>query len=167
KATTLTMTGYHAGAVAISLLAVAYSHNWHLLFAAGGLAGLLMVPLLWWKLPESEAFRVAQEAKRNPAAASATVTEAIDPAGHVDAKAKSGMAGLFEGRLALVTIGVWASSFIGQAAGIRAQHLAAEDHGRRRLRGLGLPRHALRDEHRSRRRSRPGRQVGRSARNEE
>src|SRR5699024_3087283 len=47
KATTLTMTGYHAGAVAISLLAVAYSHNWHLLFAAGGLAGLLMVPLLW------------------------------------------------------------------------------------------------------------------------
>src|SRR5699024_164183 len=86
KATTLTMTGYHAGAVAISLLAVAYSHNWHLLFAAGGLAGLLMVPLLWWKLPESEAFRVAQEAKRNPAAASATVTEAIDPAGHVDAK---------------------------------------------------------------------------------
>src|SRR5699024_2395092 len=113
KATTLTMTGYHAGAVAISLLAVAYSHNWHLLFAAGGLAGLLMVPLLWWKLPESEAFRVAQEAKRNPAAASATVTEAIDPAGHVDAKAKSGMAGLFEGRLALVTIGVWASSFMG------------------------------------------------------
>src|SRR5699024_4397863 len=42
KATTLTMTGYHAGAVAISLLAVAYSHNWHLLFIAGGLAGLLM-----------------------------------------------------------------------------------------------------------------------------
>src|SRR5699024_2713159 len=113
KATTLTMTGYHAGAVGISLLAVAYSHNWHLLFAAGGLAGLLMVPLLWWKLPESEAFRVAQEAKRKPAAASATVTEAIDPAGHVDAKAKSGMAGLIEGRLALVTIGVWASSFMG------------------------------------------------------
>ena len=113
KATTLTMTGYHAGAVGISLLAVAYSHNWHLLFAAGGLAGLLMVPLLWWKLPESEAFRIAQEAKRNPAAASATVTEAIDPAGHVDAKAKSGMAGLFEGRLALVTLGVWASSFMG------------------------------------------------------
>ncbi|GAA3839466.1 hypothetical protein KACC15558_21970 [Brevibacterium ammoniilyticum] len=47
KATTLTMTGYHAGAVAISLLAVFYSENWHLLFAAGGIAGLLMVPLLW------------------------------------------------------------------------------------------------------------------------
>ncbi|WP_420096096.1 MFS transporter, partial [Brevibacterium sediminis] len=69
KATTLTMTGYHAGAVAISLLAVAYSHNWHLLFLAGGIAGLVMVPLLIWKLPESEVFLIAQELKRNPAAA--------------------------------------------------------------------------------------------------
>ncbi|WP_209325630.1 MFS transporter [Brevibacterium renqingii] len=103
KATTLTMTGYHAGAVGISLLAVAYSHNWHLLFVAGGVAGLVMVPLLWWKLPESEAFLAAQEAKRNPAAASATVESTV----------KTGMAGLFEGKLALVTIGVWASSFMG------------------------------------------------------
>ncbi|RAF65961.1 MFS transporter, partial [Burkholderia multivorans] len=62
KATTLTMTGYHAGAVAISLLAVFYSHNWHLLFIAGGLAGLLLVPLLWWKLPESNEFLAAKAA---------------------------------------------------------------------------------------------------------
>lgn len=115
KATTLTMTGYHAGAVAISLLAVAYSHNWHLLFIAGGVAGLVMVPLLLWKLPESQAFLAAQEAKRNPAAASALArdAEAVDPAGTVDATAKTGMAGLFEGKLALVTIGVWAASFMG------------------------------------------------------
>ncbi|SDT09825.1 Sugar phosphate permease [Brevibacterium siliguriense] len=115
KATTLTMTGYHAGAVAISLLAVAYSHNWHLLFLAGGLAGLVMVPLLIWKLPESQAFLATQEAKRNPAAASAQSleTEANDPTGTVDATAKTGMAGLFEGKLALVTIGVWAASFMG------------------------------------------------------
>jgi AAHS family benzoate transporter-like MFS transporter len=115
KATTLTMTGYHAGAVAISLLAVAYSHNWHLLFLAGGIGGLCMVPLLWWKLPESQAFLAAQAAKRNPQAASAMVREAeeIDPAGTVDANAKTGMAGLFEGKLALVTIGVWVASFMG------------------------------------------------------
>src|SRR5699024_1870334 len=72
-----------------------------------------MVPLLWWQLPESEAFRIAQEAKRNPAPAPATVTDALDPAGPVEARANTGMAGLFEGRLALVTIGVWASSFMG------------------------------------------------------
>src|SRR5699024_4697270 len=97
----------------ISLLAVAYSHNWHLLFIAGGLAGLLMVPLLWWKLPESEAFLVAREAKRNPAAASATVRDDADPSGRVDAQARTGMAGLFEGSLALVPIGVGALSFRG------------------------------------------------------
>lgn len=103
KATTLTMTGYHAGAVAISLLAVFYSHNWHLLFIAGGLAGLLMTPLLIWKLPESQAFLDAQLAKRNPQAASA----------EVDTTVKTGMAGLFAGKLALVTIGVWVASFMG------------------------------------------------------
>ncbi|AOP52506.1 MFS transporter [Brevibacterium aurantiacum] len=93
KATTLTMTGYHAGAVAISLLAVFYSHNWHLLFIAGGVAGLVLVPLLWWKLPESQEFVEAQ--------------------GSTTAAPKTGMAGLFVGRFKLVTIGVWAASFMG------------------------------------------------------
>ena len=96
KATTLTMTGYHAGAVAISLLAVFYSHNWHLLFIAGGVAGLVMVPLLWWKLPESTAFLAARSEQS---------TETAAP--------KTGMRGLFTGRFALVTIGVWAASFMG------------------------------------------------------
>ncbi|MGO1360700.1 MAG: MFS transporter [Brevibacterium aurantiacum] len=93
KATTLTMTGYHAGAVAISLLAVFYSHNWHLLFIAGGVAGLVLVPLLWWKLPESQQFVEAQSS--------------------TTAAPKTGMAGLFVGRFKLVTIGVWAASFMG------------------------------------------------------
>lgn len=93
KATTLTMTGYHAGAVAISLLAVFYSHNWHLLFIAGGVAGLVLVPLLWWKLPESQEFVEAQSS--------------------TTAAPKTGMSGLFVGRFKLVTIGVWAASFMG------------------------------------------------------
>ena len=103
KATTLTMTGYHAGAVAISLLAVFYSHNWQLLFAAGGIAGLLMVPLLWWKLPESQVFLDARVAKSRPAEAADTAVLAP----------KTGLAGLFVGRFKLVTIGVWAASFMG------------------------------------------------------
>ncbi|MBM6591324.1 aromatic acid/H+ symport family MFS transporter [Brevibacterium sp. RIT 803] len=100
KATTLTMTGYHAGAVAISLLAVFYSHNWHLLFIAGGVAGLVLVPLLWWKLPESQEFVEAQAAKQAPAQSTGVAP-------------KTGMAGLFVGRFKLVTIGVWAASFMG------------------------------------------------------
>ncbi|MCD1287384.1 MULTISPECIES: aromatic acid/H+ symport family MFS transporter [unclassified Brevibacterium] len=117
KATTLTMTGYHAGAVAISLLAVFYSHNWHLLFAAGGIAGLLMVPLLWWKLPESQAFLDAQAAKAAgqaeigaPANAEAGAVDAVT---NTEVAEKTGLAGLFVGRFALVTIGVWAASFMG------------------------------------------------------
>ncbi|GAA1869955.1 MFS transporter [Brevibacterium marinum] len=107
KATTLTMTGYHAGAVAISLLAVFYSHNWHLLFIAGGVAGLVLVPLLWWKLPESQEFVDAQAAKARPSAEAGVWGDAVAVA------PKTGMAGLFVGRFKLVTIGVWAASFMG------------------------------------------------------
>ena len=110
KATTLTMTGYHAGAVAISLLAVFYSHNWHLLFAAGGIAGLLMVPLLWWKLPESQVFLDAQTAKTRSASTDASAGASVEAAAVAP---KTGMAGLFVGRFKLVTIGVWAASFMG------------------------------------------------------
>lgn len=132
KPVTLTMTGYHAGAVAISLLAVFQSHNWHLLFAAGGIAGLLMVPLLWWKLPESEGFLAARAAAVGQSAAtgqsaagdgtgrdsgSGTGASATGGSGAGStggaAVAKTGLAGLFVGKFALVTIGVWAASFMG------------------------------------------------------
>nr|WP_309131859.1 aromatic acid/H+ symport family MFS transporter [Brevibacterium sp.] len=109
KATTLTMTGYHAGAVAISLLAVFFSHNWHLLFIAGGVAGLLMLPLLWWKLPESQGFLDAQAAK-TAVGSSASVGSAATPD---PVAVKTGLGGLFAGRYALVTIGVWVTSFMG------------------------------------------------------
>ncbi len=123
KATTLTMTGYHAGAVAISLLAVFHSHNWHLLFIAGGVAGLLMLPLLWWKLPESQGFLDAQAAKaagttsaRVAESASARITgeeQAADGVATDTAVEKTGLAGLFAGRYKFVTIGVWVASFMG------------------------------------------------------
>lgn len=51
--TTRTMTGYHVGAVATALLAIAIVPNWRLMFVIGGLAGFALLPLLWAKLPES------------------------------------------------------------------------------------------------------------------
>ncbi|WP_336630523.1 MULTISPECIES: MFS transporter [unclassified Microbacterium] len=51
--TTRTMTGYHVGAVATALLAIAIVPNWRLMFVVGGLAGFALLPLLWAKLPES------------------------------------------------------------------------------------------------------------------
>ncbi|MBW4718462.1 MFS transporter [Saccharothrix obliqua] len=68
SASTLTMTGYHVGAVLMTLLALAAAENWHLLFYGGGIAGLLAVPLMWWRLPESGAFlAAARESEPMPA----------------------------------------------------------------------------------------------------
>ncbi|WP_095999884.1 MFS transporter [Mobilicoccus massiliensis] len=51
--TTATMTGYHVGAVAMSLLAIVVLPDWHVLFYAGGVAGLLLLPLVWIHVPET------------------------------------------------------------------------------------------------------------------
>lgn len=58
---TLTMTGYHVGAVAASLMALAVVPHWHILFYAGGVAGLVVVPIMWFKLPESSEFLASKE----------------------------------------------------------------------------------------------------------
>lgn len=55
RATTLTMTGYHVGAVLTSLVAIIVAPNWHLLFVIGGIAGFIALPIMWFKLPETNA----------------------------------------------------------------------------------------------------------------
>ena len=63
-AVTRMMTGYHAGAVATALLALWLidAYGWESMFLVGGVAGLLTVPLMWAKLPESEAYLRAKAA---------------------------------------------------------------------------------------------------------
>ena len=53
RSTTRTMTGYHVGAVLTALLALLLVPNWRMMFVIGGVAGLALLPLLWFKLPES------------------------------------------------------------------------------------------------------------------
>nr|WP_042180275.1 aromatic acid/H+ symport family MFS transporter [Kibdelosporangium sp. MJ126-NF4]CEL14297.1 benzoate MFS transporter BenK [Kibdelosporangium sp. MJ126-NF4]CTQ88664.1 benzoate MFS transporter BenK [Kibdelosporangium sp. MJ126-NF4] len=60
-ASTYTMTGYHVGAVLTSLLALVAKENWQVLFYGGGIAGLVLLPIMWWKLPESSAFLAAKQ----------------------------------------------------------------------------------------------------------
>ncbi len=87
KATTLTMTGYHAGAVLTALLALAVIPDWRLLFAIGGIAGLVTVPLIRLALPEE---RRGQQTGPRP-----TVRR------------------LVERPYLTISIGVWVASFMG------------------------------------------------------
>lgn len=87
RATTLTMTGYHAGAVLISLLAIAVIPDWRVLFVVGGVAGLITVPLIRIGLPEARRERTA--------APRPTVRR------------------LVERRYVTISIGIWVASFMG------------------------------------------------------
>ncbi|WAL39121.1 aromatic acid/H+ symport family MFS transporter [Brevibacterium sp. BRM-1] len=93
-ASTVTMTGYHAGAVLASLGALAVHTDWHLLFYAGGALGLLSLPFMAWKLPET-----------HPAAARAGAAAAHTPAYR--------LRDLFTDGRARITVGLWTGAFMG------------------------------------------------------
>lgn len=91
KAVTRVMTGYHVGAVLTALLAlwVIDAWGWEAMFVIGGVAGLLVLPLMWAKLPESETFL---EAREQPSATFADVVR---------------------GSYLRVSLGLWVASFMG------------------------------------------------------
>lgn len=89
KAATLTMTGYHVGAVATSLLAIAVGAGWQTIFYAGGVAGLLLVPVMWFLLPESSAVAAGEKPARLP------------------------LSSVLRGPYGRASIGAWVGSFMG------------------------------------------------------
>lgn len=92
RASTLTMTGYHTGAVITSLLALQFASHWQWLFYVLGAVGLIIAVIQWFKLPESEAFLAASnggERKKVP------YTDLLKPA------------------LLRACVGVWIASFMG------------------------------------------------------
>jgi MFS transporter, AAHS family, benzoate transport protein len=93
RASTLTMTGYHTGAVITSLLALRVKNDWDVLFYVLGAAGLVIAVVQWFKLPESEAFLAgaADEGKRQRV----PFTDLLQPA------------------YARAVVGVWVASFMG------------------------------------------------------
>ncbi|MEW2288076.1 aromatic acid/H+ symport family MFS transporter [Streptomyces sp. NPDC047841] len=92
RASTLTMTGYHTGAVITSLLALRVAGDWEVLFYVLGAAGLAVAVVQWFRLPESEAFVRAKEA---PGTGRVPFTELLRPA-----YLRAG-------------IGIWVASFMG------------------------------------------------------
>ncbi|MFF2843922.1 MFS transporter [Paenarthrobacter sp. NPDC057981] len=106
KSTTRTMTGYHVGAVATALLAIIIVPNWRLMFIIGGVAGLVLLPFLWAKLPESL-----------PEAAPAQTGAAPKPAAAVErspkAAPKTGFRDLLQKPYPVVALGIGVASFMG------------------------------------------------------
>jgi MFS family permease len=100
QATTILMTGYHAGAVATALLGIVLipRYGWGSMFVAGALPALILVPLLWKYLPESEAFLRARAAGGRATSGKPS---------------KNPIGILFHHGLARSTVAFWISSFMG------------------------------------------------------
>jgi AAHS family benzoate transporter-like MFS transporter len=119
KSTTRTMTGYHAGAVATAFLALMVIPDWRTMFVVGGLAGLVLVPFLWFKLPETlpavhpvpEAIRRGQEPGTTARPAPISQPEAAQPV--VGQPERAGFRHLGRKPYPLVAAGVAVASFMG------------------------------------------------------
>lgn len=98
-AVTRTMTGYHVGAVLTALLALVFidkwSWDWRSLFITGGVVGVLALPVMWAKLPESDAYLAVKEGTGTRPSAMVAVRQ------------------LVQGRYLRISIGLWVASFMG------------------------------------------------------
>lgn len=110
KSTTRTMTGYHAGAVATAFLALMVIPDWRTMFVVGGVAGLALVPFLWFKLPETlpAVYQLPEAAARGQerGTAAAVPVPAARPG-------KAGFRHLGRKPYPLVAAGVAVASFMG------------------------------------------------------
>ncbi|MFI6741821.1 MFS transporter [Nonomuraea sp. NPDC050451] len=97
-ATTIVMTGYHTGAVLTSLLGIVLipAFGWRVMFVAGALPALVLVPLLLKYLPESPSFHL----------------QAAAPGGSARAGRRA-VLGLFQRGLLPTTLLLWAATFLG------------------------------------------------------
>jgi MFS family permease len=100
SAVTRMMTGYHVGAVATALLAlwVIDAWGWQAMFVIGGVAGLVVVPVMWVRLPESESYLEAKARRAAEPDGSAAPVRSADVA---------------RGPYLRVSIGIWVASFMG------------------------------------------------------
>jgi AAHS family benzoate transporter-like MFS transporter len=98
SAVTRMMTGYHAGAVLTAFLAiwVIPAFGWEAMFVLGGVLGLLTLPLMWVKLPESQVYLDAVADRENGTATTQVRSTEVVKGGYLR-----------------VSIGLWVASFMG------------------------------------------------------
>ncbi|MCF4007492.1 MFS transporter [Corynebacterium uropygiale] len=121
SASTTLMTGYHVGAVLTAVLALyLIAHfGWASMFLIGGVAGLLLVPFLVWRLPESPHYLLNQgrteEAHRIAEQWGLSLHDEFDErekAAHADAESGS-VRTLLSPRYRRNTLAIWGTSFMG------------------------------------------------------
>lgn len=100
SATTRMMTGYHVGAVLTALLAlwVIDAWGWEAMFVIGGVAGILVVPLMYLRLPESADYLAARAAAEAGETREGSITRPRD---------------VVRGPYLRVSAGLWVASFMG------------------------------------------------------
>ena len=116
----LQATGYPIGATLGGLVAawLLEHYGWRSVFAFGGLASALIIPLVLWRMPESVDFLMG----RRPAGALPRLNRLLRRMGHpelsslppqtVAAASGSTVAALFGGPLARRTLAIWAGFFL-------------------------------------------------------
>ncbi|MDR6504438.1 MFS family permease [Arthrobacter oryzae] len=109
KSTTRTMTGYHAGAVATAVLALMVIPDWRIMFVVGGVAGFVLVPFLWFKLPETLPAVITLPAVSRPAAKETETAREAAPA----VEERASFRDLGRKPYPLVAAGVAVASFMG------------------------------------------------------
>ncbi|CAM3590335.1 Gallate transporter [Pseudomonas reidholzensis] len=118
---TIMFTGFNMGSGLGGFLAawLIPAHGWHSVLLAGGIMPLLLLPLLWWLLPESARFLAARNA---PAQVIAQVLNKLGGTfsaatrfvvAHAQAQHKAPLSLLFNGQFRFGTLALWATYFMG------------------------------------------------------
>jgi MFS transporter, AAHS family, benzoate transport protein len=115
-AVTRVMTGYHVGAVLTALLALWLidAVSWRAMFVVGGVAGLLVVPLMWARLPESEAYLRSMEGRDQDATEVATRTSQVLRGRYLPISVAICVAS-FMGLLLVYGLNTWLPKIMGEA----------------------------------------------------
>jgi MFS transporter, AAHS family, benzoate transport protein len=115
-AVTRVMTGYHVGAVVTALLALWLidAISWRAMFVVGGVAGLLVVPLLWARLPESQAYLRSMEGRDQNASEVATRTSQVLRGRYLPISVAICVAS-FMGLLLVYGLNTWLPKIMGEA----------------------------------------------------
>lgn len=126
SAVTRMMTGYHVGAVLTALLGLwlVDAYGWEAMFVVGGVAGLLTLPVMWARLPESAAYLRARDERATAGPTSSSTTGAttrgtgdaerhgsVTPDAPVARAART--SDVVRGVYLRISLGLWVASFMG------------------------------------------------------